>query len=318
MRDLTNSLPTLSNFLEENVTEASNSTVGCSSNKTISLWIHVPVAGGIALWCLLGNLPLLWMYTRNKKIADKKLFQLSLAILDIIACILWLPLIAFIQGKLADQNCYINAAHVAVGGFCVSTYNHLDLSFAIDQFNVVYFPTTHKKRRLKTARLMIVTSYIAGIACELAHLKFTNSGLFSSDISYVIRSSIRFVVVSLTLTLYTAILYKLRKMKLEPGELELDHEAAIDISFQNIKLKLREGYVSVVKMFIAITTCYVTSETSYVIIWLFIGQDHLVYLAFFTNVSNPVIYFWLSRDFRQEYCNFWRQTKQIVKNCRNR
>ena len=75
--------------------------MSCGDNQH-SVWFHISVGSCITIACLLGNAPLLWIYARNKQPLKKKLFEVSFAVVDIVACTLQIHTIPFIEGSITN------------------------------------------------------------------------------------------------------------------------------------------------------------------------------------------------------------------------
>ena len=72
-------------------------------------------------------------------------------------------------------------------------------------------------------------------------------------------------------------------------------------------------HVLVVKMALAITVCFFISNAALSAVFIFHWSNDWVYLVLTNNLCNPVIYYWLNKEFRREYNDFWKRIwKKIV------
>ena len=87
-----------------------------------------------------------------------------------------------------------------------------------------------------------------------------------------------------------------------------------DIGAVGIKPAVRKSrHVLVVKMFSAIFLCFIFSFTGMVLPLVLGLDDHMYYLVFTNNLCNPVIYYWLNKEFRAEYNDFWKHVWKTFK-----
>ena len=304
-----------------------NLTLSCSHNFTFLPCIHIPVACFIALLCLLGNLPLFWMYATTYKTLKDKLFEVSLGVVDVIACTLLLGVITFIQGNFLELiACSINLACIALSMLCLLIYLFLCLSIAVVRFVAVYFPAKYKKWKFKITLSLVVASFLVGSLTTL--MPFASNPDTGKKVKTMIalNFSIRIVSVSTTLTLYMAIFVKLWRsrqivtgvrsamMQLQqvvPNETDNGRDQQNDSIRKQVKKRAK--HVLIAKMFGAITACFFVTATASMLVAIFSWSSYWLYLNFINFVINPVIYFWLNQDFRKSYISFWRKAWKKAK-----
>ena len=68
-----------------------------------------------------------------------------------------------------------------------------------------------------------------------------------------------------------------------------------------------QKHVLVVKMSLAITICFFISMVGVTVPFFFNLSDKFVYCIYLNNISNPIIYYWLNKEFRKEYNDIWQQ-----------
>ena len=68
----------------------------------------------------------------------------------------------------------------------------------------------------------------------------------------------------------------------------------------------RPKHALVVKMFAAITVCFVVTNIGLNVVFAFGLDDQCMYLAFANNF-NSLIYYWPNKEFRGEHNDFWRE-----------
>ena len=179
-----------------------------------SLWFHIPVGSCITIACLLGNVPLLWIYARNKQTLKKKLFEVSFAVVDIVACTLQIHTFPLTSGKLVDVLCdsapFINRFHFAIGALCIIAYSSLCLAFAIDRFWGVFFPIGYSNKRPRVVKnLIIACSLFSAVYVIDISLKLLNRLQVPLLLRELFRFGIFFAILVATIFLYTAIVFKL-------------------------------------------------------------------------------------------------------------
>ena len=74
-------------------------------------------------------------------------------------------------------------------------------------------------------------------------------------------------------------------------------------------------HVVAVKMFLAITFCFMASYLSVVIVIILQLDPKFAYSLFINNLCNPLIYYWLNTEFREQYNAFW--GRFVNKLCKN-
>ena len=304
-----------------------NTTLNCEE-YTFSLWIHFPVWTGIALLCLLGNVPLFWMYATTFKTLKDKLFEVSLAVVDVIACTLLLGAMTFIQGHLITCTSVINTAVVSLAMVCLYTYSYLCFSIATARFVAVFFPTIYKPRKFQMTIIFVVASFLLGTVTTLPGQGFGRAkGFKNKALMQSIMFFIRLASVITTLSLYAAIFGRLwRSRKLATGvqsavmalQQVVPNPAANGDQQNSVQkqVKKRAKHVLIGKIFAIITACFFLTATANALMAVWSWSKYWAYLGFINFVSNPPIYFWLNQDFRKNYISFWRRVRKKVR-CSN-
>ena len=75
----------------------------------------------------------------------------------------------------------------------------------------------------------------------------------------------------------------------------------------------RSRHLLVVKMFLAVAICFVLSFVAMNLVFTLRLDDRWYYLVFVNNISNPAIYYWLNKEFRKKYNDFWREASKKVR-----
>ena len=188
--------------------------MGCTENFH-SLWFHIPVASCITIACLLGNVPLLWIYARNKQTLKKKLFEVSFAVVDIVTCTLQLHTYPLTTGRLVDMLCdealaVFNRVNVAIGNLCIMAYASLCLAFAIDRFWGVFFPIGYSNKRPRVVKNLIIAGGVFSVFYVLDKSFTVTERLLIPDIlKEFFRFGLFFVILVATVVVYAAIIFKL-------------------------------------------------------------------------------------------------------------
>ena len=80
----------------------------------------------------------------------------------------------------------------------------------------------------------------------------------------------------------------------------------------------KSKHVLVVKMFAAITVCFFLTNIGLNLVFILALDDKWMYLTFVNNLCNPLIYYWLNKEFRKEYNDFWKKAwKNVRGKCSN-
>ena len=70
-------------------------------------------------------------------------------------------------------------------------------------------------------------------------------------------------------------------------------------------------------MFGVITVCFILSFSGITLVYILGFDDKWVYLSYVNNLCNPVIYYWLNKEFRGDYNDVWRRVWTKLKNIYN-
>ena len=190
--------------------------MSCGENLH-SLWFHIPVGSCITIACLLGNVPLLWIYARNKQTLKKKLFEVSFAVVDIVACTLQVHTFPSLSGRLNNILCdnapAINRVHAAIASLCIIAYSSLCLAFAIDRFWGVFFPIGYSNKRPRVVKNLIIACSLFSVIFVLeTNCRVMNHLQFPKMFRRLVRFGLLFMILVATVLLYIVIVIKLWKM----------------------------------------------------------------------------------------------------------
>ena len=290
----------------------------CGDNYTFSLWVHIPVGSCIALLCLLGNLPLFWMYATAIKTLKDKLFEVSLAVVDVFACTFLLCSMTFIQGQVFVRSCSVNTVWISTGIFCLYLHILLDFSVSIVRFLAVYFLATYKTRKLQMTGSLVVASFLLGsVATSLGlTIRYIQGTITRTHMGVMVLLSL--LILTNKVALYIAIISKLWKTRqklgtspavqmflLDRNGLTTARGGSIQHNSAHNQVKKREKHVLVMKMLVSNTLLFVVTTTASALVVVWSWNNYWMYIAFISYVKNPGIYIWLNQDFRKEYLNFW-------------
>ena len=182
----------------------------------IDIYYHILVGSAITIACLLGNVPLLWIFARNKQTLKKKLFEVSFAVVDIVACTLQIHTIPFIEGSLGnliyDGAPLINAVQLSITIFCMAMYTFLCLGVSIDRFIAVYFPIGYSAKRPKFLKAWVIGCIFVSAIFDVDTLVFMVSGVYS-EAAGLNKVFMLLFCFSITGFVYICIICKLWKME---------------------------------------------------------------------------------------------------------
>ena len=167
----------------------------------------------ILLLGLLGNLPLLWIFTRSKKIRNEKVFQLTLAVVDLLALFTLLPYSVFQHFLPRVVAVYYLAffCTIVVG----HAYHFTITLFTVFRYIAVYRPfkveRLHSKWSPRIPCVVAVYSVGNGIANVVLDLiEYFNRSYWMSRSLLLFNFSQIFVSLCVMATLYVKIIWKLK------------------------------------------------------------------------------------------------------------
>ena len=139
--------------------------IECSTLYSLRSEVAIPLTVVIATLCFSGNSLVIFIFSRSKKIAETKIFEIAVAVLDIAACVFLLPMyvlqmsslgicrfelvIQFVKfsegvfGPLAFTACYSLLVCVAIDRFCAVFY---PLKFKIFCFSGNFYSLTNRRK----------------------------------------------------------------------------------------------------------------------------------------------------------------------------
>ena len=204
--------------------------------SAFSFWIHIPVGSCITLLCLLGNVPLLWIYARNKQTLKKKVFEVSFAVVDIVACVVYLHMLPFIGRSIAvnpacDSPLVYRIAVLLVTPFCVSAYSVLCLGVSIDRFNAVYFPIGYSSRRPRMLAALMAGCCVYTLSSVVDI--FVNPFWVSNQLKRAFWFGLLVIMLVVMSVLYSAIILKLWSGRIKRSRKVAPVKTQTEVEMQN-------------------------------------------------------------------------------------
>ena len=254
----------------------------------------------ILLLGLLGNLPLIWIFTRSKKIRNEKVFQLTLAVVDLLALFTLLPYSVFQHFLPRVVAVYYLAffCTIVVG----HAYHFTITLFTVFRYIAVYRPfeskSIHSRWSPKVPLIVCVYSLsnaVVNVGLDL--IEFYNRNVWISFAMLILNFSQIFVSLCVMATLYVKIIWKLKTDPLSGSV----HSAGQLI-------RVRRQHMNVVKVFLAVTFCSFFSYAIAMLVFFLILNWRFASLYFLNHVCNPYIYIALNRCFRKKFLDlfkFW-------------
>ena len=236
---------------------------------------------------MLGKVTNVYIYTRSRELRHKKVFELILAVFDIYALFVVLPILT--------HNIYFNetAGGLYIGlamAMCAHSYHITILCCTICRYVAVYHPfsfnTFFEKWRMRFVYIITVATiifFMRSIVWRVI-LKLEYSRYYLFDILlFTIASFVSIAV------LFILIIAKLMKQN------TVGAQAAVQDG------GTRKKHVVAVKTFGAVSVCFLLSYAAAYSVANGISPYAFVYFYFLNHTCNPVIYLLLNREFRGKF-----------------
>ena len=242
--------------------------------------IVIPNIVVISVLCFSGNSLVIFIYSRSKKIAETKVFELAFAVLDISACSLLLPMY-FLRMRSVSICSYKFAIKFAkfsegiVGPLAFTSYYSLLVCVAIDRFCAVFYPLQFKIMRNSYIRKMFMSVAVYMILTVVAVRVLAGTyvrDLYVKNVTTVLSILALLVIV----ILFSAIVVRIRR---HGGQ-----RAALGVGGQDAQ------HLKAVKIFSLITAFYVLGYVPFGFAITGRIAKEFVFLYYVNHICNPIIY----------------------------
>ena len=194
------------------------SAIGVSNPAVSGVWIgwHLLLVGMILVLGLTGNATVLWVYSRNKHLKNN-IYLLIFAVLDIFACVVFLPFFALpeVRGLASESTQKLDIVTVTfflIGSFTANSYLFLLAVATTDKLFAVYYPFVYRQRSKGARKVAIIFGSLFSMLGALLNA----IALYTNDkqlfrLSVTIYSSILTSLLVIILSFYALIIKRLRE-----------------------------------------------------------------------------------------------------------
>ena len=262
--------------------------------------LYIAIGIFFALFGTLENSVVIYLFTRKNSSYAGNAYVIALAVLDILACIVIIQIILFLDELQSMQ--YVFMACWVFTEWLVLSYLCVLAAMSLDRLTAVARPL--KYQRIKILQKYIVGGIMTVVTCLVilqalfislnaeAAVKKINNTLFLLTIA----GCLVVIIVS-----YTIIIWKLMRQNVH-GQSESSKNNTIASIRQSKKVIGTKGsvHVTTVKVFVGVSILFVASYIPVVIAHL--TAHHIIFklLYMMNHVGNPIIYYALNKRFRKD------------------
>ena len=271
----------------------------------VHAWFVVSRAVIVSVYMLLaiiGNGSVLCFYGKNKKLTGHS-YLLALAVIDLEACMVMLPLAPLIELNMIQQS--VVASFFVRLQLSVQTIGFIGIlvTMALDQFIAVFWPFQHARLRRNLNRVMLVTGVIILMFLTVAAICLTLYGY--NHIPFIALILILAIITLVTLLIiYPSTAYKLyrqntsvqpqsqvqRKTQM-PSEPDKGQATKPDAKKRRLHVEAMKIYTAILLQFLLV---YVIGGAGVV----FFDKMWMAYFSYINHIGNPVIYYCFVQKFR--------------------
>ena len=244
------------------------------------------------------NVPLLYIYTGSKKLRNEKVFQLTLAAVDMVALFTLLPY-SVLQHLIARNVPLMYVAYFLT--VVVAHSYHFTISvFTVFRYIAVYLPfrskTLHNTWSSRVPYIVAGYSVVNGVVNVILDLiEYHNRNPCLIFATLLFNFSQIFLSLFVMVVLFIKIVWKLRG---DPMNGSVHSTGQVRTS--------RRSHLVAVKMFLAITICCFVAYVDSFLVFFGIINWRFGTLYFLNHICNPYIYISLNRSFRTKFCRFYK------------
>ena len=274
-------------------------------NPLLGLYIAIGIF--FALFGTLENSIVIYLFTRKNSSYAGNAYVIALAVLDILACIVIIQIILFLDELQSMQ--YVFMACWVFTEWLVLSYLCVLAAMSLDRLMAVVRPI--KYQVVKSLQKYIVRGIMTVVACLVmlqalfillkagAVLTKVNNALFLITIA----GCLVIIVVS-----YTIIIRKLMQQNVKvQSEFNMHKTDSNNVHMKKAVTTEGSVHVTTVKVFVGVSILFVASYIPVVVAHL--TAHHIVYkfLYMINHVGNPIIYYVLNKKFRNDATDLFRK-----------
>ena len=252
------------------------------------------------LLAIVGNGCVLWFYGKNKKLTGH-VYILALAVIDLEACMVMLPVTPLIELQITQQSATATFFIRAQLAMQTVGYFSIVVTMALDQFIAVFWPFKHARLRQNLNRVMFSTGAILFTFLVAIALGLTLHGY--NHIPFIAMLLILATITMVTLLIiYPATAYKLyRQNTAVQPQPQVQGKTLKQSEGQATKTdaKKRRIHVEAMKIYTAILLQFLLASIVSTVGIVIFKKIWMGYFFYINHIGNPVIYYCFVPKFRE-------------------